>query len=105
MTLDRELWGPPPTDSEIGAAAIVARQAEAEARAALPVDWDRGPDGERLPYLDDARRAYPGSELSFAVWMTTPNPDLDAITPAQALVAGRRDEVVHAAAVLQLGFN
>lgn len=100
MALDHDLWGPEPSDDELAAARAVARCAAAEAQASLPAGWDRGADGQPLPHLDDAHRAYPGSDLSFAVWMTTPSADLGGVTPAQALVDGRRRAVIEAAAAL-----
>lgn len=105
MALDRDLWGSEPSDEEVVAARVIARQAEAEARASLTAAWDRGSDGRPLPHLDDARRAYPGGGLSFAVWMTTPNPDLNDTTPAQALTDGRHAAVVAAATALHLDSN
>jgi hypothetical protein len=104
VTLDRELWGPGPSDAQVQAAAQIGRQAAAEARSALPEGWDRGAIGQPLPHLDDVRCGYPGSELSFAVWMTTPNADLDGATPAKALHDGRHIDVIEAAAALRLDF-
>jgi hypothetical protein len=104
VALDRELWGPEPSDAELQAAAAIGRQAAVEARRSLPDNWDRGSDGRPLPHLDDARRGYPGSELSFAVWLSTPNVDLDGSTPAAALAAGRHAAVVEAATALRLDY-
>jgi hypothetical protein len=100
VALDQELWGPEPSDEELRGARAIARAAEAEARSLLPTRWDRGADGSPLPHLDDARRAYPGTGLSFAVWMTTANADLDGATPARALVEGRHRAVIEAATAL-----
>jgi hypothetical protein len=63
--------------------------------------WDRGPNGGPLPRLDGARAGYPGSDLSFAVWMTTPSVDLDDLTPAQALQCGRHEEVTKPLAAMR----
>lgn len=100
MGHEHDLWGTEPSDAEVAAARAVARAAEAEARASLPAGWDRGGDGQPLPHLADARGAYPGSDLSFAVWMTTANPDLGGVTPAQALADHRHAAVLEAATAL-----
>lgn len=100
MALDPELWGAEPSDAEVTAARAVARAAEAEARASLPAGWDRASDGQPLPHLADVRGVYPGSGLSFAVWMTTPNADLRGSTPARALADGRHKAVLEAATAL-----
>ena len=38
-----------------------------------------------LPGLKQAIAAYPGGALSLTSWATSPSPDLDGVTPAQAL--------------------
>jgi hypothetical protein len=52
--------------------------------------WQFHEDGV-LPGLAEVIAAYPGSALSLTTWATSPSPDLDGATPAQALA--RRDGV------------
>jgi len=54
-----------------------------------------------LPGLKQVISTYPGGALSLTVWATSPSPDLDGATPAQALA--RRDglaRVIEAARAL-----
>jgi hypothetical protein len=46
--------------------------------------WQFHEDGV-LPGLGAVIAAYPGGSLSLSTWATTPSPDLDRVTPAQAL--------------------
>lgn len=94
VKLDPDQWGPEPSQAELEAAARIGEAAVAQARRSLPSDWDRDADGRPLPHLADVRGCYPGTDLAFAVWMTTPNADLGGVTPAQALKARRRAAVV-----------
>jgi hypothetical protein len=55
-------------------------------------------DGAALPGLADVIAAYPGTALSLSTWATTPNADLDGLTPAQALTRRGGVERVLAAA-------
>ena len=50
--------------------------------------WQFHEDGV-LPGLHLLIGAYPGTPLSLTTWATTPNPDLDGRTPAQAILTAR----------------
>jgi hypothetical protein len=54
-------------------------------------------DGAVLPGLAAVIRAYPGSALALSTWATTPNPDLDGLTPERALTRPAGAERVLAA--------
>jgi hypothetical protein len=54
-----------------------------------------------LSGLDEARAGYPGSDLSLALWMTTPSADLDCLTPAQALHRDRHEQVAEPLAAIR----
>jgi hypothetical protein len=56
-------------------------------------------DGAALPGLAEAIAAYPGSPLSLSTWAVTPHPDLDGLSPAQALA--RRGSVQRVLAVIE----
>jgi hypothetical protein len=66
----------------------------------LPV-WQFDPDAERgyLPGLAQLRAVFPGGPVSLTEWVTTPAADLDGVSPAEALAAGKVDDVVRAAGV------
>jgi hypothetical protein len=72
----------------------------AEAEHALPADWGQAPGGAPLPGVDEIRGAYPGTDLAFAVWMTSTNVDLGGTTPREALIHGQRARVLALAVAL-----
>jgi hypothetical protein len=65
----------------------------------IPI-WQIHAGAERgfLPGLAALRRAFPGGLVALSHWATAPNADLDGSTPADALAAGRVDDVVAVAA-------
>jgi hypothetical protein len=56
-------------------------------------------EGAALPGLAELLAAYPGGALALSTWASTPNPDLDGLTPAQALA--RRDGVERVLAAIE----
>lgn len=63
--------------------------------------WQFHEDGV-LPGLDLLIAAYPGTPLALSIWATTPNADLDGLTPAQAMLTARSVEWVLSEAVRPL---
>jgi hypothetical protein len=51
-----------------------------------------------LPGIADLQRVFPGGVVSLSRWTVTPNVDLGDMTPADALAAGRVQDVVAVAA-------
>jgi hypothetical protein len=126
--LDEGVWGPSPTDRELGDARGASHMAlERAVHDALSGALTREQAAQRLgitpqavskrvasggllalrrgrvsrlpawqfyeegvlPGLKQVIAAYPGGALSLTSWATSPSPDLDGVTPAQALA--RRD--------------
>jgi excisionase family DNA binding protein len=50
-----------------------------------------------LPAIAELRRVFPGGLVALSRWATTPHADLGDLTPADALAAGRVDQVIAAA--------
>lgn len=65
----------------------------------IPI-WQINAGTERgfLPGIGALRDAFPGGLVALSRWVTTPNVDLNDATPADALAAGRVEQVVAAAA-------
>lgn len=63
--------------------------------------WQFHEDGV-LPGLHLLIVAYPGTPLALTMWATTPNADLDGLTPAQAMLTARSVEWVLSDAVRPL---
>ena len=63
--------------------------------------WQFHEDGV-LPGLRLLIAAYPGSPLALTMWATTPNADLDGLTPARAMLTARGIEWVLSDAVQPL---
>ncbi len=61
--------------------------------------WQFSPDTERgfVSGLAQLRRVFPGGAVSLTEWATAANVELGGATPAEALAAGRVDEVVRVA--------
>ncbi|HZE16826.1 MAG TPA: DNA-binding protein, partial [Mycobacterium sp.] len=61
--------------------------------------WQVNAGAERgfLPGIADLRRVFPGGVVSLSRWAVTPNVDLGDMTPADALAAGRVQDVIAAA--------
>ncbi|WP_234420116.1 helix-turn-helix domain-containing protein [Rhodococcus ruber] len=61
--------------------------------------WQFDADTEQgfVPGLARVSRVFPGGAVSLTEWALNVNPDLDGATPAEALAAGRIDDVVRAA--------
>jgi hypothetical protein len=62
--------------------------------------WQVNAGAERgfLPGIADVRRVFPGAVVSLSRWAVTPNVDLGGATPADALAAGRVQDVIAVAA-------
>lgn len=62
--------------------------------------WQVNASAERgfVPAIAGLRRLFPGGVVSLSRWATTPNVDLDGVAPADALAAGRVQEVIAVAA-------
>jgi hypothetical protein len=99
---DPGVWGPEPSPTAVALAVSRGKAIVAEAERALPADWGQAPDGARLPGVDEIRGAYPGTDLAFAVWMTSASVDLGGITPREALIRGQRARVLAVAGALGL---
>jgi hypothetical protein len=58
--------------------------------------WQVNASAERglLPGIADLRRVFPGGVVALSRWAVTPNVDLGDMTPADALAAGRVQDVV-----------
>jgi excisionase family DNA binding protein len=64
--------------------------------------WQLHPGAPRgfLPALAELRRAFPGGLVALSRWATAPHVDLGGMTPADALAAGRVDQVIAAATAI-----
>lgn len=61
--------------------------------------WQLSPESERgfLPALPDLAARFPGSRVALLTWAERPSPDLDDMTPAQALSTGQIEKVLRVA--------